>query len=190
MATNQTIALLMAEISTLYPALFPVTRETAAIWRSYLEDIPDDLLMNALRHYIATAKDNYPPSVPALRRAAGDLQARAAGLPTSAEAWGAIMDSFRRTSFHQPELLENPIVKQAIRCMGGLSVIGMSENLPAERARFLQFYDELRDRALSDAAELPQVTAYVDAKRLEVSGQVKALSDKLAHPKLAERITK
>jgi hypothetical protein len=64
--------------------------------------------------------------------------------------------------------------------MGGLEVIGMSENNMADRAHFLKIFEQLRERVLRDATELPAITEYVESQRLEVTGQIKALSDKLA----------
>ena len=92
----------------------------------------------------------FPPTPGEIRGAATNLIARAAGLPTAGEAWGAVMDSFRRTSFDQPELLGHPLVSEAIRCMGGLEVIGMSENNMADRAHFLKIFEQLQERAIRE----------------------------------------
>ena len=91
---------------------------------------------------------------------------------------GAVMDSFRRTSFDRPELLDHPLVSEAIRCMGGLDVIGMSENNMADRAHFLKIFEQLRERAMRETLELPAISEYIESKRL-IDGQVKALAARL-----------
>ena len=88
------------------------------------------------------------------------------------------MDSFRRTSFDRPELLDHPLVSEAIRCMGGLEVIGMSENNMADRAHFMKIFEQLRERAMRETLELPAITEYIESKRL-VDGQVKVLAARM-----------
>jgi len=100
------------------------------------------------------------------------------------------MDSFRRTSFDRPELLGHPLVSEAIRCMGGLEVIGMSENNIADRAHFLKIFEQLRERAMRERLELPAITEYIESKRL-VDVQVKALAARMGRkPVLIEERTR
>lgn len=188
MATREAIKVAVIYMQGLFPNYKPaLVGEWNAIdaLLDALGDLGEGDLMIAVRAACTPGTGRqFAPSADEIRAALTGLHAQAAGVPTTAEAWGAIMESFNNTSFHQPALLDNPLVKQAIRCMGGLSVIGMSENLPAERARFLQFYDELRQRALSDAAMLPAIADYIETQRLEVGGQIKALADRMTHPRL------
>ena len=162
MANSRTIAQVLGEISVLYPLMFSPTPEMTQVWKLYLRDLDDELLINALHHYVATAKDNYPPSVPGLRKAASDLKRMAANVPSTAEAWGAIMESFQRTSFDQPALIKNPIVQEAIHCMGGIAEIGRSENSMAERAHFMKIYEGIVGKLTEEDRELPEVKKYIE----------------------------
>jgi hypothetical protein len=136
-----------------------------------------DLLV-AVRAACAESGRTFAPSAGEIRGAFADLKARALGIPTAAEAWAAIMESFRRVRSAQPEMLKLPIVAEAIRCMGGLDTIGMSENNMADRAHFLKIYDQLRERQLSEFVELPAVTQYVQAQKQIASG-IRMLVDRL-----------
>lgn len=190
MANREEIKAIILYMKGLFPNYHPELEGNITAIDS-LMDVLGDLDTESLKTAVRAACTpgtgrQFAPSADEIRAALTGLHAQAAGVPTTAEAWGAIMESFNRTSFHQPALLDNPLVKQAIRCMGGLSVIGMSENLPAERARFLQFYDELRQKALSDAAMLPAITEYIESKRM-TDGSIKTLAERLSHPRLENK---
>lgn len=190
MATRGDIQGIIAYMKSSFPNYHPELDgeiNTVDVLFDQLGDMDTDTLRMAVRAACMPGTGRqFAPSSDEIRVAITNLHAQAAGVPTTAEAWGAIMESFNRTSFHQPTLLDNPLVKEAIRCMGGLSVIGMSENLPAERARFLQFYDELRQRALSDVAMLPAITEYIESKRM-IDGSIKTLAERLSHPQLEDK---
>jgi hypothetical protein len=75
-------------------------------------------------------------------------------------------------------MLKQPVVAEAIRCMGGLDTIGMSENNMADRAHFLKIYDQLRERKLSEFVELPAITQYIQAQK-QIGAGVSMLVDRL-----------
>ena len=127
-------------------------------------------LLTAVRSACAESGRQFAPSAGEIRGAFADLKARAVGIPSAGEAWAAIMDSFRRVRSEQPEMLKLPIVAEAIRCMGGLDTIGMSENNMADRAHFLKIFDQLRQRQLSEFVELPQVTQYIQTQKQIAAG--------------------
>jgi hypothetical protein len=189
MSTRTDIKNIIAYLALAFPnfhADVTGTPNTVDVYLDLLGDMPAETLQVAVKSCCAEPGRAFAPSAGEIRGMAAQLHAQAAGMPTAAEAWGVIMQSFHLVSSDRERLpvLRNPLVVKALRCMGGLEVIGMSENLPAERARFLQFYDELRERAMSDAAELPQVADYVDRQRLEVGAEIRKLSDRLAHKRL------
>ena len=141
-----------------------------------LGDLPADTLQAAVKACCSELGRAFAPSPGEIREAAVKLHIKASGAPTSAEAWGAIMDSFRRTSFDQPETLDHPLVVKAIRCMGGLNAIGMSENNMADRAHFLKIYDQLLQREEENAAELPCLTEYTEARK-RIGGAIALLTE-------------
>lgn len=175
MANPRTIGQLLAEIATLYPLMFNVTPEMSAVWSMYLRDIDDELLVNALRHYVATSKDNYPPSVPALRLAASALRRLAAGVPTAFEAWENLTqvgERSRVTNEYTPEGLQiieryrvefrHPLVEKVARQLGWPRSFPDAANLMADRAHFLKAYDSAVDQAAGADRELPEVLAYIE----------------------------
>lgn len=185
MTTREEIQYLMAYMAMCFPNFHPILNgqpNAIDVYLDLLGDMSLDTLTTAVRACCAEPGRAFAPSPGEIRGAATQMHAQAAGLPTAGEAWGAIMESFRRTSFNQPDLLEHPLVKEALRCMGGKDIIGMSENLPAERARFLQFYDELKEKTMANEAMLPQVAAYIE-ERKRIEGGIKLLADNLSHPK-------
>lgn len=179
MANTQTIMQVLAEIRILYPMMFDVNEERAAVWSLYLRDLPDDLLLAALKHYVATAKDNYPPSVPALRHAAAQLQRKAAGVPTAFEAWedllevgdgkprSRISDQLDETGRpiieHVTRSFRHPLVETVARQLGWPKFPG--DNPEADRAHFVKAYDAAVNKAMDEERELPEVRAWIEQSR-------------------------
>jgi len=193
MANRNDIKKIMAYSGMCFPNFHPILEgeiNAVDVLLDLLWDLDVETLQVAVKACCTEAGRAFPPSPGEIRGAATNLIARAAGLPTAGEAWGAVMDSFRRTSFDRPELLGHPLVSEAIRCMGGLEVIGMSENNIADRAHFLKIFEQLRERAMRERLELPAITEYIESKRL-VDVQVKALAARMGRkPVLIEERTR
>ena len=192
MANREEIKLAIAYMAMAFPNYHPDLDGVGGVnavdvLADQVGDLPSDLLWASVRACCTQSGRKFAPSGGELRGMAADLQARIAGLPTAAEAWGAIMQAFRQTSFDRPALLDHPLVAEAVRCMGGLTVLGASENNVADRAHFLKIYDGLREKAMRDVAEHPQITAYVENRKQIASG-VKALTDKLAVKPLENKL--
>jgi hypothetical protein len=162
----------------------------------YLRDLDDDLLINAVRHYVATAKDNYPPSVPALRKAASDLKRLAANVPTAFEAWENLREvgngePKRHATGEQDEsgrwLIDlvpvsfcHPLVETVARQLGWPK-FPSHDDVEIDRAHFFKAYDAAITKLTDDDRELPSVTAYIDTARQAalpgMAGLVKKLED-------------
>lgn len=188
MATREDIKNVMAFMACSFPNYHPILDgqvNAVDVLLNLLGDLPVETLQVAVQACCAEPGRAFAPSAGEIRGMAVQLHAQAACLPTAAEAWGVIEQCWHLTSDGRQALLDkqHPLFSKALHCMGGLSVIGMSENPPAERARFLQFYDELREQTLNDAAMLPQVADYIESAKL-VDGGIKTLSDKLSRPRL------
>jgi hypothetical protein len=182
MASPETIKLVLAEIASLYPQLFHPEEGHASVWARYLRDLPDELLVNALRHYVATAPDNYPPSVPALRRAASDLKRLAAGVPTAYEAWQnllAVGDGSQRPcltgEYHEDggSVIAyvavpfcHPLVEQVARQLGWPKFPNPA-SLETDRAHFLKAYEAAVNKLTDRDRELPEVKAFVERARVD-----------------------
>jgi hypothetical protein len=187
MAERTDIKNLIAYLGMAFPNFHPditSTPNTVDVMLDLLGDLAPDTLQAAVRSCCAEPGRAFAPSAGEIRGAAVKLHAQAAGLPSAAEAWGCIMESFKHTSFDQPELLKHPMIQEAVRCMGGMERIGLSEDNMADRAHFLKIYDTVYQQTLSDASMLPAVSDYIEAQRLETSGQIKQLADKMSRPRL------
>ena len=182
MATRDEIKTRIAYMGMAFPNYHPELEWNVTavdVMLDLLGDLDIGTLRTALRHCCSQSGRSFAPSPGEIRGAVAELQARASGTPTAGEAWGAIMESFRHTSFDQPAALHHPLIQEAIRCMGGLDVIGASENVMAERAHFLKIYEQLYQRALADEVMLPEIADAIGApRRLEDS--IKMLADKMA----------
>ena len=177
MANSRTITQIMAEITVLYPLMFTPTTEQTAIWTMYLRDLDDELLINALHHYVATAKDNYPPSVPALRRAASELRRKAAGVPTAFEAWENLLETGDGSPIlkitdekdgdgrciieHIERRYCHPLVEQTARQLGWPK-FPRQEDIEIERAHFFKAYEAGMGKLTEEDRELPEVRAFIE----------------------------
>lgn len=181
MATRDEIKSVIAYLKLAFPNYHPELSgeiNTVDVLTDLLGDIPADALMVAVKASCAEPGRQFAPSAGEIRGKLAELHAKAAEVPTAAEAWGAVMESFQRVRSQRPALLDHPLVAKAVRMMGGLDKIGMSETIGVERAHFFKIYEQLLERALDDASELADVTQYVLDNR--VSGEIRALSEKMA----------
>jgi hypothetical protein len=86
-----------------------------------------------------------------------ELVLEAGGQLTAPEAWGVVMREVRRVGhWGVPDLA--PIVLQAVQAVGGWRQICFSENIAADRARFLEAYNLLQKRAAEEIQQMPAVT--------------------------------
>jgi hypothetical protein len=150
-----------------------------------LGDMSLDTIQTAVKACCAEPWRAFAPSAGEIRGMATQFHVKVTGLPSAGEAWAVVYDSFERMPAgnmagggHGP-ILDLPIVKEAVHQMGGYTSIGVDffEQLSYNRTSFMKIYQILFDRALADAGELPQVTAYVQK---QIEGGVKMLTDKLA----------
>lgn len=170
------IAYLKLTFSNYHPELSGEIN-TVDVLTDLLGDIPFDALMVAVKAACVEPGRQFAPSAGEIRGKLAELHAKSAAVPTAAEAWGAVMESFRCVRSQRPAILDHPLVARTIRAMGGLEKIGMSENTGVERAHFLKFYEQLLERALEDASELLDVSRYVSEN--SVIGEIRALSARM-----------
>lgn len=185
MATREEIKTVIAYLKMAFPNYKPELDgqvNTVDVLTDLLGDIPANALMVAVKAACAEPGRQFAPSAGEIRGKLAELHAKAAEVPTAAEAWEAVMESFRVVRSQRPALLDHPLVAKAVRVMGGLDKIGMSENIGVERAHFFKIYEQLLERALADASELADVTQYVLENRVSenrISGEIRALSESM-----------
>lgn len=174
MASKDTLAQVWLMLAEAYPQAKQVdVAGTAKLYARLLADIPDDLLEAAALHVIGRSK--FFPAVAELRDAAFDLRKTALALPTALEAWGEVMAEVRRSGSYREPRFSSDVIRQAVVALGGWQSICLSENVTADRARFVEVYDQLTGREDAHARLLPSVrgkvtelaAALADKKRLK-----------------------
>jgi hypothetical protein len=154
-------------------------KDTMKVYEMALSDIDPALLKTAVLKHITTNK--WFPTVAELRESAAAILAQASGLPSAYEAWGEVTRQMRlRGRWRAPEL--DPMTKRAVDVIGGWPFLCASENVTADRARFIEAYSQLAKRQQDDAMMLPAVreyTAQLADPEGWVNGQVAQLVAKL-----------
>lgn len=164
MATREDVKNIIAYMSLVFPNYHPDVESqmnAVDVMLDLLGDIPTEVLQLAVRGVCAEPGRVFAPSVGEIRGRVADLRAKVDGVPSAGEAWGEIIGSFERMpggnmagGGHTP-ILDHPLVKKAIHCMGGYAAIGVDffENQMANRAHFLKIYADLLESWKSGTAE-------------------------------------
>lgn len=145
-----------ALLTAAYPQAPQATnRETAALYARTLADLPADLLEAAVLSAIGACK--FFPTVAELRDLAFSAVERAGNLPAPSEAWGDVMDAVSAIGYYRTPNWKVEAIAEAVRAIGGWEMLCQSENSVADRARFIEAYGAIVQRARTDARQLPQV---------------------------------
>lgn len=191
MASRADIANIIAAMKAAFPNYNPdlgtpeKPGQTPKMFLAGLEDIDSETLMAAAYSKIFESGRAFAPSIGEIRGEAISLQARAAGIPDAWQAYSEVIDKptkgekcgeFQRlddgTMGYPRKPLEwsHAVVEKVAYLMGWPKQFPSSEP-GIDRAQFIKAYDAELSRVLADAARLPMVTQYIEAKRLELQGQ-------------------
>lgn len=175
MAEIETIAKVLKEIQAAYPA-WKADADTIKVWTVYMSDLPDEVLVNAVRNFISTSTHAFPPSIPEIRQSAAKLVAMVVGIPTPAEAW----DEVRRAKKPNPpgyiyisggEIVQDKphqwSHKQVEICARrfGWPKFPNGENDVADRAHFTKAYEAQIEEQNGNVARLTQVNHFIEDKQ-------------------------
>lgn len=170
MADIRTIAAITKEVAAAYPN-WKATEDTIKVWTVYLADIPDDLLVAAIRKFISSSSHAFPPSIPEIRGTVTDIRAQVAGLPSAYEAWEDLIKAGRGIKkwadndgyIHEEHYqFKHPLVKQIAEQLGWPQRFpGSMDNEVADRAHYTKAYDKARSETLEAETQLPDVTKYI-----------------------------
>ncbi len=170
MATRETVTKVIIMLAAAYPRM-QIPKESAKVYHELLHDIDDGLLVMAAKQHAANSK--WFPSVAELRGVALDMQARASGIPSAAEAWGEVMQQIRAHGYYGQPVFSHKLVRQSIDGLGGWKTLCAGDNLIADRAHFLRIYESLSKRQQDTAALLPEVydaiQALAEGHRMELT---------------------
>ena len=128
--------------------------ETLLLYERLLGDLPDAALRTAALRHIATSK--WFPTVAELRTAAAEILNPSSAEQTAIEAWGDVVDTFSSGECYAGENLikapvfNNPLTARSVTALGGWVHLCRSDNEPADRARFIQVFEQLQARERSE----------------------------------------
>lgn len=119
-----------------------------AAWQMVLGDVPYEAASKALTIYMRDGHE-FAPNAGLLYQIIIDMTD---ALPSSADAWDEVQSRIRQTyPGHESPKWDAPLpVRQAARAMGGIHTLRMSETPMADRAHFIKFYEQYRQRAIRE----------------------------------------
>jgi hypothetical protein len=181
MAEIRDVAEVVGMLSAAFPNFTP-SEQTYEIYYQTLKDIPADELRAAALHSVSEAGRKFAPSVGELRGAVMELRGYSANVPSSFEAWREVLQQVSNVGYYGTPQFSNPMVERAVKALGWREIC-MSENQIADRARFVQCYEQLLERAQTQEMLLPEVRGYLEvngAKLLAPADQIHLLAERMS----------
>ena len=161
MADRKEIEIMIAKLSAAFPN-WKVTAYTIQVYLEDLSDIDGETLDAAVRMCRTQPGRAFAPSTGEIRGAVGQLRGMASNVPSSYEAW----QEFKRavTSSNYSPQWSHTLVGKAADLIG-MQQYGRSnvDDEPSWRARFIQCYEQLQERAERENLLLPEVRGYIEA---------------------------
>jgi hypothetical protein len=190
MATAETIATVLKEIAAAYPKFMADEASRAdvtKVWAIYLADIPDDLLVVAVRKFISSSDHAFAPSIPEIRKAATSLRIEINGIPTSYEAWDEVLRAPKprpaplwrdgKIVEEEPYKWSHEIVYTVARRLGWPRFPDDTQ-LMADRSHFLKAYEAELSKATQQETRIKLVDEYIgDERQLMQEEQRRAALD-------------
>lgn len=163
--TSAEAARLVAVLLASFPGA-KTTPKTSEIYERMLADLDYPTANAAVERLLATSR--YMPTIAEIRDACMTLTHgdRAAG----GEAWGECMAAIRRYGIYRVPgkdfSFKDPVVARCVHALGWEELCN-SENATADRARFIELYDQLAVNARRD----------INANQLPAAQRLRALKD-------------
>jgi hypothetical protein len=103
-------------------------------------------------------------------------------IPSSYNAWQEVCKQINDNGgeFGKP-VFSHPIIEQAVKALGWRN-LRMSENPTADRARFIEAFEQLAGRAEKESMLIPEVRGFIEGQKVNAlpAGEMQALSKKLS----------
>jgi hypothetical protein len=183
MATKHDIEIIIAKLSAAFPN-WKVTAYTVQVYLEDLSDIDPETLEAAVKMCRTEPGRAFAPSTGEIRGAVGKLRGMATNIPSSYEAWQEVGKQINENGGdYGTPVWSHPLVEKTVKAIGWRN-LRMSEDQTADRARFIQCYEQLQDRAKTENLLLPEVRGYIETN----GGRMLAPVDQMKQ--LTERLTK
>lgn len=154
--TKQEVSKLLAVLQAAYPGvrIAPERAESmVSAWSDLLSDLTYEQCNAALRHLLQTR--TFMPSVAEIR--AGVAQLTHGRVRSGGEAWGGVVRAMRQEGAYRTPGVEfsfsDPVTARCVMLMDW-QYLCLSEATVADRARFIELYDQLA-RAFRDEVHSP-----------------------------------
>lgn len=177
MANPLDIAHVVKVMSIAFPNWKP-TADTSEVYFKLLQDIDGEELKVAVLHCLSESGRAFAPSIGEIRGAVSELRRMSYNVPSSYEAWQEVLMQFAEAGYYNTPKFSHPLIAEAVRRMGWRQLC-LSEDQIADRARFIQCYEQLTNRATKEDILLPEVRGYIEAngaRLLAPAEQIKQLS--------------
>jgi len=138
-------AKLVGALLSVYPQA-QFGQASAGMYERLLADLDFDVATRAVDRLVKSSK--WLPTVAEIRAAATDVQHGPRRL--GVEAWGDVAAAVRSVGAYRPApRFPDPLVTECVRLMGWRNLC-LGSNDVADRARFVELYDGLQERARVD----------------------------------------
>ena len=158
MANEHTIKSILGILLEVYPRAV-ISEHTLDIYVKMLSDVPDDVLAAAIQDQIN--KSEFFPTIASIRKSAASILIQADNIPDAMTAWGEVTKNLNIGSVRCP-VFSHPIIDHVVDCMGWYN-LRVSENTVADRARFIESYNEILQRKIN-SYQTPDGVKRISAK--------------------------
>lgn len=152
--TKLEAAELVASLRASFPgARFPA--ESVAMYETMLADLDVKTARRAVSELVRTRTSEFMPSIGAIRHAAAN--AVHGNLRSGEEAWGIVTLAIRRIGAYGVPRFKDPAIARAVELMGWRNLAVDGTNDAADRARFCELYEQLRDEQRTGQVASPKL---------------------------------
>jgi hypothetical protein len=171
--TREQFAKGMAWLAGVFPNSAPQPAGIEAYY-AVLQDLDPEVLHAACLKYTSEPHEFFPKPGQ-LRQEVADMVALADAVPDPWTAWEEVNQQMRAIgSYGEPDF-SHRIIRKAVDAVGGWNYLCLSENIVADRARFIEAFSSMHARANDEVRMLPQLKEM--AQRLALPGRRKELTD-------------
>lgn len=160
MATPDELHPILAVLSAAFPT-FSLTDATMQVYERMLADLDAHLLEAAALQHVAD--NRYFPTISELRALCREIGNPGALAPS--EAWGIVIREIQNVGSYGTPNFGDPLITTAVEQIGGWKHLCLSENVIADRARFIDAFRDLRSTVTRELALLPAVKALAEKMR-------------------------
>ena len=181
MASREDVAKMVVVMSAAFPN-WKVNEYTVDVYYTDLKDIPAAELMAASQMCRTEAGRAFAPSTGEIRGAVMDIRRRSMNQPSSFEAWQEVQRQIVDVGSYGTPEFSNPLIRKTVDSLGWKALC-MSENQTADRARFIQSFEQFSERAEKEMMLTPELKGYIEehgGNLLEAGNEVKQLSERLS----------